>query len=68
MCYLFITGSHTGITISNGGDAIYIKLSKEGRSTGEAFVEFVSERDVQMALDRNMSNIGSRYIEGLLPI
>ena len=36
----------------------------DGRSTGEAFVEFETEDDAVAALDKNNEHIGRRYIEG----
>ncbi len=37
--------------------------SSEGRSTGEAFVEFVSEPESRAAMAKNKESIGSRYVE-----
>lgn len=53
---------------THGGSAgIHLTQSREGRPSGEAFVEFASEDDVQMALKKNKDHLGNRYIEGKIP-
>jgi len=44
-------------------DGVHFTYSREGRPSGEAFVELRSEDDVQAALQQNNEHIGSRYIE-----
>jgi heterogeneous nuclear ribonucleoprotein F/H len=43
--------------------AIYFLHSQEGRPTGEAFVEFCDEKELELALTRHNRLIGHRYIE-----
>lgn len=44
-------------------DSIHIMFNSEGRSTGEAFVEFASLEDSKAALAKDRMTLGSRYIE-----
>ncbi|XP_076458901.1 heterogeneous nuclear ribonucleoprotein F-like [Babylonia areolata] len=52
-----------GCAIVGDKGGIHLTQTREGRSTGEAFVEFVSEDDVAKALEKNNQHLGSRYIE-----
>lgn len=38
-------------------------LSKEGRPSGEAYIEMETEEDLKKGLDFHKKNLGSRYIE-----
>ncbi|KAL8597449.1 hypothetical protein ACOMHN_050947 [Nucella lapillus] len=49
--------------INRGQEGVHLTHSRDGRPSGEAFVEFASEDDVQMALKKNREHLGSRYIE-----
>ncbi|KAH9495429.1 Heteroproteinous nuclear ribonucleoprotein H [Bulinus truncatus] len=49
--------------ILNGDEGIHFTYSREGRPSGEAFVELEAEEDVRNALAQNNEHIGSRYIE-----
>ncbi|XP_055876218.1 heterogeneous nuclear ribonucleoprotein F-like isoform X2 [Biomphalaria glabrata] len=49
--------------IKNGEKGIHFTFSREGRPSGEAFVELESEEDITNALAQNNEHIGSRYIE-----
>lgn len=42
---------------------IHLTLSKEGRPSGEAFVEMETEEDLQRAETKDKEHMGSRYIE-----
>lgn len=44
-------------------DGIALQLNFQGRSTGQAFVQFVDVENANKALERNRQHIGSRYIE-----
>ncbi|XP_044262601.1 heterogeneous nuclear ribonucleoprotein H-like [Tribolium madens] len=49
--------------VFNGKLGIHMTSSREGRPSGEAFVEFESEEDLNVALRKDREHIGSRYIE-----
>lgn len=51
-------------TVLNGKGGIHMTSSREGRPSGEAFVEFENKDDMTIALDKDREHIGSRYIEG----
>jgi len=44
-------------------DGIFIVTIAGGKSTGEAFVQFQNEEEVELALKKDHSHIGRRYIE-----
>lgn len=44
-------------------DSIHVIFNYEGRSTGEAFVEFANPDDARLALVKDRMTLGSRYIE-----
>ncbi|KAK1429124.1 hypothetical protein QVD17_11326 [Tagetes erecta] len=44
-------------------DSIHMTYNSEGRSTGEAFVEFANLDDSKAALAKDRMTLGSRYIE-----
>lgn len=51
--------------IVEGSDGIHMTTSREGRPSGEAFVEFEDAEDLELALQKDREHIGNRYIEGL---
>eukprot|EP00250_Pteridium_aquilinum_P033242 c5358_g1_i1 orf=678-2033(-) len=46
-----------------GPDGVVICVNFQGRSTGQAYVQFASVEVADKALDRNRQHMGSRYIE-----
>lgn len=50
--------------VLDGKQGVHMTSSREGRPSGEAFVEFESEEDLNCALHKDREHIGSRYIEG----
>nr|XP_012613742.1 heterogeneous nuclear ribonucleoprotein F-like isoform X2 [Microcebus murinus] len=50
-------------TIRNGAAGVHFIYTREGRQSGEAFVEFGSEDDVKTALKKDRESMGHRYIE-----
>eukprot|EP00871_Galdieria_phlegrea_P000519 jgi/Galph1/1468/GphlegSOOS_G149.1 len=57
----FFDGIEIAGTRNGGG--IYIVQNQEGRSLGEAFVQFTSEDGLRKALERHKQSMGKRYIE-----
>ncbi len=41
-------------------------MSREGRPSGEAFVELETEEDLEKALQKDKQHMGHRYIESKL--
>lgn len=50
--------------ISGGKAGIHMTMSKEGRPSGEAYIEMELEEDVEKACKRDREHMGHRYIEG----
>ncbi|XP_078499332.1 heterogeneous nuclear ribonucleoprotein H3 isoform X1 [Lissotriton helveticus] len=50
-------------SITGGLNGIHFTISKEGRPTGEAFVEFETAEDVKKALTKDRKYMGNRYVE-----
>lgn len=51
-------------SILGGKTGVHMTTSREGRPSGEAFVEFESPEDVRRAIQRDRDHMGNRYIEG----
>ncbi|XP_052010868.1 heterogeneous nuclear ribonucleoprotein H isoform X2 [Xyrauchen texanus] len=49
--------------IANNGTSIHFTYTKEGRPSGEAFVEFESEEDLKIAVKKDRETMGHRYVE-----
>uniref|UniRef100_A0A8D2G947 RRM domain-containing protein n=1 Tax=Theropithecus gelada TaxID=9565 RepID=A0A8D2G947_THEGE len=49
--------------IQNGTSGIRFIYTREGRSSGEAFVELESEEEVNLALKKDRETMGHRYVE-----
>lgn len=49
-----------GLEITNNG--ILLTTDYQGRSTGEAFVQFANKECVEKALDKNKQTIGHRWV------
>ncbi len=39
-------------------------MTREGRPSGEAYMEMATEEDVEKALKKDRKNMGKRYVEG----
>merc|ERR1712045_476824 len=50
-----------GMDITNNG--ILLTTDYQGRSSGEAYVQFASKEHAERALEKNKESIGHRYIE-----
>ncbi|CAF1391811.1 unnamed protein product, partial [Didymodactylos carnosus] len=49
--------------ILDGDDGIHMLKTKNGRSSGECFVDLESDEDVRIALLKSKNHMGNRYIE-----
>ena len=54
------------VAVVGGENGVHFTFSREGRPSGEAFVELVDEDNVQLAVTKHNEHMGNRYIEGLL--
>lgn len=50
--------------MANNGTAINFTYTREGRPSGEAFVELETEDDLKIALKKDRESMGHRYVEG----
>lgn len=51
------------VTILNGKDGIHRTFTREGRPSGEAYIEVLGDGDMQNALSKDHESMGRRYIE-----
>jgi len=51
------------VNIKGGTGGVYLTLSREGRPSGEAYIELCSEADFEAAKKKHNSNMGHRYVE-----
>ena len=52
------------VTIVGGAAGIHMTYTREGRPTGEGYLELSCEQDVEKALTKHNEHLGPRYIEG----
>ena len=52
------------VNIMGGKSGIHLTYTKDGRPSGEAYIELASEDDVEKALGKDKHHMGRRYIEG----
>ncbi|XP_076234436.1 heterogeneous nuclear ribonucleoprotein glorund isoform X2 [Calliopsis andreniformis] len=50
-------------SISNGKNGVHMTMSREGRPSGEAYVEMDTPEDIAKACKRDRDHMGHRYIE-----
>jgi heterogeneous nuclear ribonucleoprotein F/H len=56
---------HTGdCSIKDGKLGIHMTMSREGRPSGEAYVEMETDEDIEKACKKDRDHMGHRYIEG----
>lgn len=53
----------SGCVTHDGAAGIHFVYTREGRQSGEAFVELESEDDMKLALKKDRESMGHRYIE-----
>lgn len=49
---------------NGGGGGVHFTSTREGRPSGEAFVELEAEEDLKQALKKDKETMGHRYVEG----
>ena len=52
------------VEIIGGENGIHFTYMRDGRPSGEAYVEVASEDDVEKAVSKDKHHMGKRYIEG----
>lgn len=50
--------------VKDGAAGVHLTMAREGRPSGEAYVEMESEDDLKAALKKDREHMGNRYIEG----
>ena len=50
----------------DGSESVHLTLTREGRPSGEAYIELESEEDMDKAIEKDKPHMGKRYIEGKL--
>ena len=53
------------VQLLEGNESVHMTLTREGRPSGEAYIELASEKDLEQALALDRKNMGKRYIEGI---
>uniref|UniRef100_A0A8C6KAL6 Heterogeneous nuclear ribonucleoprotein H1 n=1 Tax=Nothobranchius furzeri TaxID=105023 RepID=A0A8C6KAL6_NOTFU len=53
----------SGCEILNKGNGIHFTYTREGRPSGEAFVELETEDDLKIAVKKDRETMGHRYVE-----
>uniref|UniRef100_A0A8C4QF35 RRM domain-containing protein n=1 Tax=Eptatretus burgeri TaxID=7764 RepID=A0A8C4QF35_EPTBU len=53
----------SGSKIVKGTSGIRFTFTRDGKPTGEAFIQFESEEDLKKALDKHRKTMGHRYVE-----
>ena len=56
------------VNIIGGANGVNLTFMRDGRPSGEAYIELMSEADVDLAMKKNNEHMGKRYIEGILSI
>ena len=59
-----IVNFFTGVEFKEGKESCHLTLTREGRPSGEAYIEVASQEDLDKALEMDKKHMGKRYIEG----
>ncbi|CAL8268636.1 unnamed protein product [Merluccius merluccius] len=49
--------------VANDGSSVHFTFTREGRPSGEAFVELESDEDLKIAVKKDRETLGHRYVE-----
>jgi len=58
-----IVNFFTGCEFKEGKESCHLTLTREGRPSGEAYIEMASQEDLDKALEMDKKHMGKRYIE-----
>ena len=47
-----------------GQEGIHMTMTREGRPSGEAYIEMESDEDCEKAVKKDRQHMGKRYVEG----
>ena len=50
--------------IKGGQEGIHMTMTREGRPSGEAYIEMESDEDCEKAVKKDRQHMGKRYVEG----
>ena len=53
-----------GVKLKNNLDGIHLTTLRDGRPSGEAYVELATSGDLDLAVKKDRDHMGHRYIEG----
>ena len=59
-----ITNFFSNCQFLDGSESVHLTLTREGRPSGEAYIELASEEDMNKAIEKDKQHMGKRYIEG----
>ena len=59
-----ITNFFEDCVFQEGNDSVHMTTTREGRPSGEAYIELATEEDLEKALAKDKKHMGKRYIEG----
>ena len=57
-----------GVNVINGKNGIHFTYVKDGRPSGEAYLELESQEDLDQALSKDKHHMGKRYIDGIIQL
>ena len=66
--FIFVCGPLSDCDIVGKVNGVCFTFSKEGRPSGEAFVELKTAEDFKNAIAKDRKYMGHRYIEGALEL
>ena len=65
-CKMSNTLSSFNINLFYIGESVHLTVTREGRPSGEAYIELDTEEDLEEALKKDRESMGKRYVEGKL--
>jgi heterogeneous nuclear ribonucleoprotein F/H len=59
-----ISSFFSDCTIKGGLEGIHMTMTREGRPSGEAYLEMEGDDDCEKAVKKDRQHMGKRYVEG----